>query len=248
MSSRRLKINRKIWYTDNIFGLEFEYPGIRPLPGQFFQVRVDECMDPFLNRPISIASYKHSRLLLVIKTVGRGTRMLSRKKQGDYLTLLGPFGHRFRPKKMRSLLIAGGIGAAPLHFLAEYLAKNNIQFDLLYGARTRKDFILRKDFLKMSKKAMFVAEKGYKKKETVVSAIKRVRLDEYGAAYTCGPRQMLIELQKLELPIRVYALCEDFHGCGCGLCLGCAIMYKGEYKRICVDGPIFELGDVGFEV
>lgn len=248
MSSRRLEIIRRIRYTDNIFGLEFMCPGIRPLPGQFFQVRVDEGVDPFLNRPISIASYKRGRLLLVIKIVGRGTKMLSLKKQGEYLTLLGPFGRRFRPRKTRSLLIAGGIGVAPLRFLAEYFVKNNIRFDLLYGVRMSEDFIMRRDFLRMSDKSMFVAEKGYKKEDTVVSAMKKVRLDDYGAAYACGPKQMLIELQKLDVPIPVYALCEDFLGCGCGLCLGCAIMYRGEYKRICVDGPIFELREIDFEV
>ena len=142
----------------------------------------------------------------------------------------------------------GGIGVAPLHYLAEYFVNNDIHFDLLYGVSTSKDFILRKDLQRMSDKAIFVAEKGYKRRDTVVSAIKKIRLDDYGAAYTCGPKQMLIELQKLHLPVPVYALCEDFLGCGCGLCLGCAITYKGEYKRICVDGPIFELGEIDFAV
>ena len=248
MSSRRIRITRRIHYTENIFGLEFRYPGLRPLPGQFFQVRVDEGVDPFLNRPISIASYRRTRLLLVIKIVGRGTRMLSLKEPGEYVTLLGPFGRRFRPKKMRSLLIAGGIGVAPLHYLAEYFVDNDIHFDLLYGVSMSKEFILRKDLQRMSDRTIFVAEKGYKRSDTVVSAIKRMELDGYGAAYTCGPKKMLIELQKLHLPVPVYALCEDFLGCGCGLCLGCAIMYRGEYKRICVDGPIFELREIDFEV
>jgi hypothetical protein len=58
---------------------------------------------------------------------------------------------------------------------------------------------------------------------------------------------MLIELQGMDLDIPVYAFCEDFLGCGCGLCLGCAIKYKGVYKRICEDGPVFQLGYIDFK-
>ena len=248
MVSRRLRIVRKIWYANNIFGLEFRCPGIRPMPGQFFQIRVGEGIDPFLNRPISVASYKDGRLLIVIKVVGRGTRMLSTKNEGDHLTLFGPFGRRFRPRRMRTLLIAGGIGIAPLLFLAEHLFRNKIAFDLIYGVRTRREIIFREEMTKMAVRSSYVAERGFKKHQTVVSAMKKMCLEDYQIAYTCGPRQMLIELQRLQMPMPVYAFCEDFLGCGCGLCLGCAIMYHGEYKRICVDGPIFELGEIDFEV
>ena len=248
MISRSLKIIRKIQYTSNTFGLEFRYPGIQPVPGQFFQVQGDEGVDPFLNRPISVASYKGSRLLLVVKVVGRGTRMLSSKNPGDRITLFGPFGKRTGFRKKRTLLVAGGIGIAPLHFFAEHLSKNKTPFDLLYGVRSKKDFILRKQMTRMADKSIYVAERGLRRKETVISAIRRMSLDGYQSVYACGPRAMLIELQRLNLSLPVYVFCEDFLGCGCGLCLGCAIMYRGEYKRICVDGPILELGAIDFEV
>jgi dihydroorotate dehydrogenase electron transfer subunit len=101
---------------------------------------------------------------------------------------------------------------------------------------------------RMADRSICVAEHGLRRKETVISAIKKMDLDGYDSIYTCGPRPMLIELQKLNLSLPVYAFCEDFLGCGCGLCLGCAIMYRGEYKRICIDGPILELGAIDFEV
>ena len=218
------------------------------MPGQFFQIRVDEGVDPFLNRPISVASYKAPRLHLIIKVVGRGTRMLGEKSEGEDVTLLGPFGKRFNPQKKKSLLVAGGIGIAPLHFLAEHLYAAKIPLGLIYGVRKTKDFVLRKEMARMCGRSLLVAEQGLKKKETAVSAIKRVGIDDYEVVYACGPRQMLIEMQRLKLPVPVYAFCEDFLGCGCGLCLGCAIMYKNQYKRICVDGPIFELREIDFEV
>lgn len=248
MISRKLEIVRRIPYTENIFGLEFRSPGLRPWPGQFFQVRVHESVELFLNRPISIASYKRGTLLLIIKVVGRGTRELSKKKPGEYLTLFGPFGRRFRPIRKKSLIIAGGIGIAPLHFLAEYLCRNKINFDVLYGVKDRKEFIFRNELKRMAERVHFVAESGYKKKETVVSRLREMYLADFAAGYACGPREMLVALQKLVLPLPVYAFCEDFMGCGCGLCLGCAIMHKGMYRRICVDGPVMELGEIDFGV
>ncbi len=248
MISKSKKIIRKIKYTPEIFGMEFNYRGINPSPGQFFQVQVDEGVDPFLNRPISVASYRRSRLLLIVKIVGRGTKMLNQKKAGDSITLFGPFGKKLRFKKRKTLLVAGGIGIAPLHFLAEYLHRRGIPFDLLYGVRKKGQFILRNELRSMACRTIFVAEQGLGRKETVISAIRRMDAADYGAIYTCGPRPMLIELQKLNLSLPVYAFCEDFLGCGCGLCLGCAIKYHGEYKRICVDGPILELGAIEFEV
>ena len=248
MASYRLKISKKHWFNKKTYGLEFRLPGIRPLPGQFFQIQVNEGVDPFLNRPISIASYKNGRLLLVVKIVGRGTRLLGMKEPGEYVQMFGPFGRRFIPPNKESLIIAGGIGIAPLHFMAEYLFRKKVSFDLLYGVRTKDEFILRDQLRRMAGRSFFVAEQGYKNKETVVSKIQEMDLNGYGVAYACGPREMFIALQKLHLPIPIHAFCEDFMGCGCGLCLGCAIMYKKKYHRICTDGPILELGEIEFEV
>lgn len=248
MRSHRLKIVRKKTFSENIFGLELKFPGIKPWPGQFFQVRVDDSVEHFLNRPISIASYRRGTLLLAIKIVGRGTRVLSMKKPGDYLTLFGPFGRRFKPTRKKSLIIAGGIGIAPLRFLAEYLHKDKTSFDVVYGVRDKSEFIFRDSLRRMATKVIFVAERGYKKKETVVSRILSMDLNGYAVGYACGPKDMLIALQKAGLPMPTYAFCEDFMGCGCGLCLGCAIMHRGVYRRICVDGPVLNLGEIDFEV
>ncbi len=242
-----LKIQKKIWLNKNIFGLELSYPGINPLPGQFFQVRVREGLDPFLNRPISITSYRRNRLLLIIKVVGRGTKMLSERNTGESLILLGPFGKGIKPKKKKSLLLAGGIGVAPLFFLAEYLNKMRVSFTFLYGTKTPDDFVLKKNIIMLAKESIFITEQGLRKKGTVVSALQEIDVKDYDVAYACGPKEMLIELQKLNISLPIYAFCEDFLGCGCGLCLGCAIMYKGTYRRICVDGPIFELREIDFE-
>jgi dihydroorotate dehydrogenase electron transfer subunit len=245
--SRIANIRKRRWFTDNVFGLECYLPGINPRPGQFFQVRIGEGYDPFLNRPISIASYVRGKLLLVVKILGRGTKILSEKREGDDLTLLGPFGTGVRPVRKKSLLIAGGIGTAPLYFLAQDLYRRRVSFTFLYGTKTPADIILKNNIIKISNEAIFVTERGSQTRQTAVGAVREIDTSEYGAAYACGPRDMLRELQSLRLPMPVYAFCEDFLGCGCGLCLGCAIKYRGVYKRVCEDGPVFELEGIEFE-
>lgn len=222
-------------------------PGIRLLPGQFFQIRIGANLDPFLNRPISVARYERGILHLIVRIAGRGTRLLSKKEPGDALTLLGPFGKGITPARKRSLVIAGGIGVAPLLFVARRLKERNTPFTFLYGARHTQDLILTREIRNMSDQCAFVVEKGSKKARTVLQELKTWHVQEYECAYACGPRAMLVALQRMELPISVYAFCEDFLGCGCGLCLGCAIRYNGVYKRICEDGPVFELGRIDFD-
>jgi dihydroorotate dehydrogenase electron transfer subunit len=244
--SHKTKIRQKKWHSPDIFSLSVRVPLIRPLPGQFFHIRIGESLDPFLNRPISVAQYERGLLRLIVRVVGRGTRLLSEKEPGEELTLLGPFGQGITPARRRSLIIAGGIGVAPLLFVAQYLRRKNAPFAFLYGARHMRDLILTEEIQKMSDVCAFVVEKGVRKPRTVLQELKAWFTPEYECAYACGPRAMLIALQRMELPVPVYAFCEDFLGCGCGLCLGCAIRYKGVYKRVCEDGPVFDLSGIDF--
>lgn len=221
-------------------------PGINPLPGQFFQVRVHESHDPFLNRPISIAAYDKRTLLFVVKVVGRGTHLLSQKTVGDEVVLFGPYGNGIQLKKQNSLLIAGGIGIAPLYYLTQRLREQKTPFTVVYGTKTAAGLVLKKDIKKRAQRAIFVTEQGRNRK-TAVAAARALDMNDYKIAYACGPRAMLHALQKINLGIPVYAFCEDFLGCGCGLCLGCAILYHGQYRRICEDGPVFELSGITFD-
>jgi dihydroorotate dehydrogenase electron transfer subunit len=247
MVRRAITIAKKIWYTRDTFGLEFSVSGISPKPGQFFQVRVSKNLDPFLNRPISAASYNRNRLLLIIRIVGQGTFLLSKKEPGDKIWLFGPLGKSIKVKKRRSLLVAGGIGVAPLLFLAQHLKKKKIPFTFLYGAYDKHDLILMSEIKRLSNTCKFVAEHGYARSRTVLQELEHTDTSVFDLAYACGPRAMLKQMQFMDLAMPIYAFCEDFLGCGCGLCLGCAIKYKGMYKRICEDGPVFQLRYIDFE-
>lgn len=248
MISHQVEIIEKKWLSSDTFSFEFYLKGIAPGPGQFFQVKVNESYDPILNRPISIASYKNNRVMLIIKVAGKGTENLSKKEPGDRLMIFGPFGKKLKiNKKKRSLFVAGGIGVAPLYFLAQVLYSRRTDFTFIYGAKYPEDIILKTEINQLSHKTIFITEYGNKKKGTALSVLKELDLSKYDICYTCGPKAMLRELKLMNLNIPVYAFCEDFLGCGCGLCLGCAIKYYGEYKRICEDGPVFELEGIEFD-
>ncbi len=149
MIEHRVEILKKKWLSPDIFSIELNLPGINPDPGQFLQVQINESYDPLLNRPISIADYEMGRSLLVIKIVGRGTKFLSRKDPGDELVVFGPFGKGVKIKKKRSLIIAGGMGIAPLYFLARRLNQHKIDFTFIYGAKTPEGLILKSKIKKI---------------------------------------------------------------------------------------------------
>ncbi|MEO0095450.1 MAG: dihydroorotate dehydrogenase electron transfer subunit [candidate division WOR-3 bacterium] len=241
MIKHRIQILKKEWLSPNIFSIECDLPHINPTPGQFLQIQITDYFDPLLNRPISIADYDRGRLLMIIKVVGKGTRILAEKKVGDELIVFGPFGKRLNILDKKSLIIAGGIGVAPLYFLARKLQSRKIDFTFVYGARTPVELVLKKELQRITNKVIFITEKGSKKRGTAISVLQEIDLSKYEIGYACGPKPMLKELKAMDLKFPIYAFCEDFLGCGAGLCLGCAIEYYGVYKRICEDGPIFEL-------
>ncbi|MEO0162436.1 MAG: FAD-binding oxidoreductase [candidate division WOR-3 bacterium] len=247
MIKHTVKILKKEWLSADIFSLEFNLPGLHPTPGQFFQVRINETFDPLLNRPISIADYEKTRVSMVIKVVGKGTELLSKKKVGEELIVYGPLGRRLKIENKNSLLIAGGIGVAPLFFLAKRLKRAWIDFTFVYGARNPSALVLKDEIEKLTSNVIFITETGGKKSGTALSVLSELNLTVYEIGYACGPKAMLKELQKLNLGFPIYAFCEDFLGCGCGLCLGCAIKYYGRYQRICEDGPVFELKGIEFD-
>ncbi|MBW1801102.1 MAG: dihydroorotate dehydrogenase electron transfer subunit, partial [Deltaproteobacteria bacterium] len=90
-------------------------------PGQFVMVRVRSGLDPFLRRPFSICGTKGDVFHVLYRVVGKGTAMMAEMKTGDRMSVLGPLGRGFDipEKDNRCVLVAGGLGAAPLCFLAQ---------------------------------------------------------------------------------------------------------------------------------
>ena len=94
--------------------------------GQFYMLRTNEGLDPFLSRPISIHDLEDDYIEFLYQDLGRGTGLMSRMKKGDRLSLLGPLGNGFSDIEGEKIaLVGGGIGTAPLLYLAKTLDREH---------------------------------------------------------------------------------------------------------------------------
>jgi len=230
-------------------------------PGQFIHVKVSEGINPLLRRPFSIHRVIDKEIEILYKIRGKGTEILSQRKEGELLDIIGPLGNGFpfgEEQNKNILLVAGGIGIAPLIFLAEKLReiknqKSKIKIIALLGAKT-KDFVLcEKELKDLCTEVKISTEDGsYGFKGLVTELLKNSLTPDYSSLttlYTAGPLLMLQEIKKIAniFKILVFASLEENIACGLGGCLGCVIKTKQGYKRVCKDGPVFNLEEVLWE-
>ena len=217
-----------------------------------------------LRRPISVADVEAGRVRLVFRVVGRGTALLSHVRTGDELDVLGPLGRPVPEMRGKDVLICGGgIGAAPLLFLARRLTKAN-RPRVFVGARTKTELLLLREFRGLGAKVAVATDDGSVGHHGVVTELveaeaksqkpKAKRQNGQGrsavggkrlAVLACGPRPMLAGLVKRLDPIPVWGFVEERMGCGTGICYCCALPKKGGgHVRFCEEGPVVRLNEV----
>ena len=216
--------------------------------GQFVMVRGDWGRDPVLPRAMSLMRAGDGKAELLIKTVGRGTRLLERCRTGDRLAILGPLGRAFPPPEARrQVLVAGGVGLAPLLMWAEEVARQGFasHASLCYGARTAPDLVLEGDLRKAGVELILATEDGTAGKPGRVTDV--LPLDGAPRLLGCGPTPMLRALHALALarPLECYLSVEEEMGCGVRVCLGCALPgQKRPFLYACSDGPVFRAEEI----
>lgn len=225
---------------------------INALAGQFVQVRVSATYDPFLRRPISIHDAAEDRLVLLYRTAGRGTALLAAKKAGETLDLLGPLGNGFPlTDQKQAVVVAGGIGAAPLYYLLRTLKKAGKQVSFVYGARNKTELLLREEYRELAANYSEATDDGSAGSRALVTDLAAPIIAGLDATvYACGPLPMLREVARLAdcFDRSCFVSLEAQLACGVGACLGCVVPVKGseKYRRVCVDGPVFAAGEVFF--
>ena len=123
--------NREVARDHFIMSVLLAIPCECALPGQFIMLRKQGVKDPLLSRPLSIYGFYQTEAGTVFdflyRVVGKGTLALSRLNCGDTVDVLGPLGTPFllNPERKHILLVAGGIGAAPLSYFLEYLVRES---------------------------------------------------------------------------------------------------------------------------
>ncbi len=212
-------------------------------PGQFIHIRVSDSIDPFLRRPFSIYRLNNDHIEVLYEVVGKGTLALSKRKDGELLDVVGPLGNSFTYDigNYYPLLVGGGIGVAPLFFLAETLVNKGHNPKVILGYRSYDEIIALDDFISIGLDPVVVTDDGSYGCKGFVSDFIEDYLNNSTMIFTCGPLPMLSVVSKIAYDSAI--ACElslhSFMGCGFGVCLGCVIESPDGYKRICKDGPIF---------
>ncbi len=218
-------------------------------PGQFAMVGCDSGYGRLVRRPISIHQVEGKTVSFLFAVVGTGTEWLAQRKRKDKIDLLGPMGNGFSilPESRNLLLLAGGMGVAPLNFLAENAQKDGYSVRLLTGART-VSLICPPELLPQNAECIAVTEDGTAGEKGLVTAFLPQYTEWADQVFACGPipmyQAMSIQRQTLALKNHIQISLEVRMGCGLGFCYACTVGTRQGLKQVCKDGPVFNLEDV----
>jgi dihydroorotate dehydrogenase electron transfer subunit len=223
-------------------------------PGNFLMVKVSAGTEPLLRRPLSIhrVDAASGTVELLYEVVGQGTDLLSQRKMTDRVEVIGPLGNGFSVKSVgrqsRFVLVAGGMGVAPLLFLAQRLKAGKVT--ILIGARTASQILCAAEFKKLGCDTRVATDDGSAGFHgRVTGLLEKIFLEKAQAdavVYGCGPKPMLKAMSQLccrhNRPAQISL--ESHMACGIGACLGCVVQTKSGFARVCKEGPVFEVNDL----
>ncbi|GJQ63687.1 MAG: dihydroorotate oxidase [Melioribacteraceae bacterium] len=236
------------WLTGQIAMLKVHAPEIsdKILPGQFCNIKVSDNHFPLLRRPFSVSDIDGEFIFFMFDIHGEGTKMLSEKKQGDKLDILGPLGNGFNLKTEyhTAVIVAGGIGAAPFPLLTKHL-KNKKVISYL-GARS-SEMLVSYGLQNVIKSTDDGSEGFHGNILQLIESDGALLSADSPKIFACGPTPMLKAIQdyalKNNIPCDLSTECAM--ACGFGICQGCPVeTVDGIYKLVCKDGPVFEASEV----
>jgi dihydroorotate dehydrogenase electron transfer subunit len=197
--------------------LRLERGGLEPgIPGQFFML---EAPGRLLPRPMSLCQAPSGELAFLVDPIGPGTQALCDLDRGQAIHVLGPLGNGFDLDVERPLLVAGGIGIAPMPYLSEALGSP----PAILGFRSERHA----EAARLLPDAQVVVEP---------RLVTELLPDDPGDVLACGPEPMLEALREL-VPSAQLAW-EAPMACGYGACYACVVEIDGHYTRLCINGPV----------
>lgn len=228
-------------------------------PGQFAMLEVAPGYAPFLRRPMSFERIFGDGVSFLVKVEGEGTRLLARFEAGQTLSVQGPLGNGFSIEdaaQKRHILVAGGIGVAPLPALAEALIPLCDRApEVIVAARTERLLLCEGEFRQMGCVLHVATDDGSAGRKALASEM----LDGLDPApgtcvYACGPMPMLAAVAKIMIARNVdcQVSLEARMACGDGVCLGCVVESKaeregGKMALVCADGPVFDAAVIDWD-
>jgi len=201
--------------------LRLERGGLEPgIPGQFFMLEVTGRVLP---RPMSLCQAPADELSFLMEPIGPGTRALCALEPGSAIHVFGPLGNGFDLDVARPLLVAGGIGIAPMPYVLDALGGDA---PAILGFRSDRHAEAAASLLPG---AEVVVEPRF---------VTELLPDEPHDVLACGPEPMLEAVRAL-VPSAQLAW-EAPMACGYGACYGCVVERDGHYVRLCVEGPVLK--------
>lgn len=228
-----VKITKIVNETPSTRTFFFDYAFDSAHKGQFVMVwirGIDEI-------PMTL-SYTNA---ITVQNVGDATSKMFELQEGDYLGIRGPFGRGFTipDENTRVLIISGGVGAASLAPLTEFIKKSKIT--ILSGARNANELLFTDRFLKCGQVLITTDDGSAHRRGYVTNILEEMDIRGYDHIYTCGPELMMKKvldiLHKSQIINRAEFSLHRYFKCGIGICGSCCIDSSG--LRVCKDGPVF---------
>lgn len=221
------------------------------LPGHFAEIHIENNPNVFLRRPFSIldVDYQKREISFYVKVIGKGTKQLGEYKVGDTVNLIYPLGNSFSiPEKAKNVLIVGGgSGIAPFILLGKALKKKNISTTFLLGGRSKKDILLTNEFARYGEVFATTEDGSFGEKGLVTQhSIFTSSQFNYDKIFTCGPDPMMKAVGKIaqEKEVDCDVSLENMMACGFGICLCCVTATHSGNKRVCLEGPVFNVNSL----
>jgi len=236
--------------------------------GQFFMLKkLHPPAGGFLPRPFGIYDFAKgsdgsiTAITLLIKVVGKTTRILFDAELGTPFSLAGPLGNGFTvPGPYESVIaVAGGIGIAPFLLVGRKLQKRHASFSLLYGGKSDEDYDIVRQFEKEGFEINLASEDGSFGEKGLVTDLLDDKLNSIHNKQSClilacGPEPMLrnVAFKANRRGIDCQLSLESMMACGIGTCHGCVVPVRDKdgrltYKRVCKEGPVFDAGCFWFD-
>ena len=229
--------------------------GHRLRPGQFVNVLCRDALslDPLLRRPYSFFRVDGAAgtMTLLVRPFGRGSQWLAGRKVGETLDIMGPLGNHFdvSSRSDRLLMVAGGVGIAPLVHLSDEALARGQSVTLLMGASTGET-LLSAGRLPAEVEYVVATDDGSQGHKGFVTDLVPDYLPWADQVFACGPDPMLrslanvIRLNRVGRRPSVHVSVERSMACGVGACLGCVIDTRRGMRTSCVTGPVFPVEEI----
>ena len=231
--------NRKIAKNTFLMRLDGDTTAIT-VPGQFINIRLDGY---FLRRPISVCDCDREGLTIIYKTVGQGTKEMSKQTAGTKLDILSGLGNGYDTSKsgQNPVLIGGGVGVPPMYMLCKRIIAEGKKATVILGFNSADEVFMVEEFKKTGAEVLVATADGSVGTKGFVTDI--LKDLDYTYFYTCGPMPMFKAIESIAKTSGQYSF-EERMGCGFGACMGCTCKTKYGSKRICKDGPVLEREEI----